>query len=108
MLPARAAARPEWRSITVAPRHGDPGHDGYIGRDRATTGKTGAGPFEVQFADGAIARLRRRDSPRARCAHTRRRSVRFIGPPCSASTPATITVDPTEQVDDVESAQQLG
>jgi hypothetical protein len=63
-------------------------------------GATGAGPFKVQFADGALTETR---TVQFLGAHKEMRIKPFLGPPC-AQGPATVTVDPNDQVDDYNRA----
>lgn len=84
--------------ITVKPAPSAPAHDKYIVLIR-NTGASAAGPFQVLFVPGAgypeqaktIAALR---------AHGQR-SVTFTGPACTAATTPTVTVDPNDQVDEL-------
>ena len=73
----------------------DPGQDAFAATIR-NTGKTAAGPFEVQLSDNGVVKnktVTQLDSHRHVVVH-------FTGPACGASAPATITADPTSQIDD--------
>lgn len=88
-------------SITVTPISADPSHDLYtavIGND----GNSGAGPFEVLFApaDGSAPTTQTVQFLRAH----RSTTLSFVGPICDSSTDPTITADSTDEVDDLNRA----
>jgi hypothetical protein len=82
--------------ITATPLAGDPGFDGYLAQIR-NTGKTATGPFQVEFSDGVPADTAYKSVTQLLPHH--QRGVYFKAPACSAAAPATITADPTQQVD---------
>ena len=88
-------------SITVTPISGDPAHDLYTAVI-ANDGNSGAGPFEVLFApaDGSTPKTRTVQFLRA---HTST-MLSFVGPLCTSSTDPTITADSTDEVDDLNRA----
>ncbi len=85
------------KTITVRAIAGRPSQDDYIALIR-NAGATAAGPFGILFAPGegfpsttlTVARLQ----PGGTVRET------FVGPLCTARNAPTITVDPTDQVDD--------
>jgi hypothetical protein len=88
-------------SITVTAINGDPADDLYTAVI-ANDGNSGAGPFEVLFApaDGSTPKTRVVQFLRA---HTST-AVSFVGPICNSSTDPTITADSTDEVDDLNRA----
>jgi hypothetical protein len=99
---SRVCFEPELRpdllvqSIVVSPVSGHPKVDEYV-TTIANNGATGAGPFEVEFTDGSVVRTPtvRHISPHAT------KVINFFGPVCDPTAPPTVTVDPTDQVDDL-------
>ncbi len=77
---------------------GKPAQDLYVALI-GNKGATGAGPFEVRFADGSLVELR---EVQRLAAHTTT-SVRFLGPLCSPRAPPKVTVDPDHRIDGVNS-----
>lgn len=63
-------------------------------------GATEAGRFQVRFTVGAV--VKSFDVQRLGAHATLQES--FTGPPCAAAAPVTVTVDPTDQVDDYNRA----
>jgi hypothetical protein len=88
-------------SITVTPISGDPTHERYTAVI-ADNGNSGAGPFVVLFApaDGSPPKTHTVQYLRAHTSTT----LAFVGPICSSSTDPTITVDSTDEVDDLNRA----
>jgi hypothetical protein len=82
-------------SLVAIPITGKPTKDSYAATI-ADDGLTGAGPFTVEFTDGAIVKDDRVHHINAKSAQT----LHFVGPVCNASSPPTMTVDPAQQVDD--------
>jgi hypothetical protein len=102
---SRACRQPELRpdllvqSFTVQPVAGHPKIDVYVAKIR-NGGATAAGPFDVEFTDATkaksitIKRLGR---------HTTRK-LQFIGLACGSTAPPSLTLDPQDQVDDFNRA----
>jgi CARDB len=86
-------------SIAVQPVQGSPGQDTYTAMIR-NGGRTGAGPFQVQFSDAGVITTR----TISRLGPGARRSEDFIGAACSAANAATVVVDPAHVVDDYDRA----
>jgi hypothetical protein len=84
-------------SIKVTPSTAHPNKDWYAAVIR-NRGLSGAGPFEVEFWNGSNV------DPRYRgldwLGSHKSRTVRFLGPLCQPAAPPTVTVDPSDQVDD--------
>jgi CARDB len=86
-------------SITVQPVSGSPATDTYTALIR-NRGRTGAGPFEVQFTDAGVVTTR----TIAWLGSHARRSEEFTGVACTAANAPTVIVDPAHIVDDYERA----
>jgi hypothetical protein len=88
-------------SIAVTPIGGNPTQDLYRAVI-ADDGNSGAGPFEVLFAsaDGSTPQT---DTVQFLHAHAST-TVSFVGPVCNSSTDPTITADSTDEVDDLNRA----
>jgi CARDB len=86
------------RTISVKAITGRPSADEYIALIR-NAGATATGPFEVRFSDGDVLKTHNVDdlAPHASV------NEHFVGPLCSASN-AKITADPSDQVDDLNRA----
>jgi hypothetical protein len=86
------------RTITVQPVPGQPDVNAYVALIH-NAGASAAGPFQVQFSDGgvlkthAVSRLGAHSSVKEQ----------FVGPLCTAGA-AAVTADPTDQVDDLNRA----
>jgi hypothetical protein len=81
-------------SITVTPVQSHPKLDQYavvIGN----LGRTGAGPFDVQFTDQAITK----DKTVQHIGPHTTKTIEFAGPLCNSATPPSVTVDPEDQID---------
>jgi CARDB len=87
------------RTISVEAVAGRPDVNAYVALI-LNAGESAAGPFEVQFSDGDVPPKTRTVSRLA--AHSSIKE-RFIGPLCTAGT-ATVTADPTNEVDDLNRA----
>lgn len=104
---SRTCAQPDLRpdllvqSITVEPVPNKPARDEYIALIR-NRGASAAGPFDVLFAPGGANSVQTR-SVALLGAHSRR-AVAFTGPACTAASAPTVTVDPNDQVDDLDRA----
>jgi hypothetical protein len=61
-------------------------------------GLTGAGPFDVEFTDGTIVNNQLVTHIKAHQTLT----LEFEGPLCDSTAPPTVTIDPTQQVDDYD------
>jgi hypothetical protein len=85
------------KSVTVRPIPGHPSQDNYIALIR-NAGATAAGPFGVLFAPGEGFAPTTRTVARLAADGTVRET--FAGPLCTFRNAPTITVDPTDQVDD--------
>jgi CARDB len=85
------------KSITVRSIAGRPSQDDYIALIR-NAGATAAGPFGILFAPGEGFRSTTLTVTRLRAGGTLRET--FVGPLCTSRNAPTITVDPTDQVDD--------
>ncbi len=90
------------RSLSVAPITSGPssGEWAYIAVV-ANRGLTGAGPVEVEFADGNAKPLPATVAWVGPKASTHQR---FVAPACTAGTPLTVTVDPTQSIDEYDYA----
>ncbi len=86
-------------SIAVNPIVGDPGFDRYVATIR-NAGRTASGSFQVEFMDGPDGPWSPQFKPVSQLLSHHRVELSFKGPACSAGAPATITADPTHQVDD--------
>jgi len=84
-------------SIRVRSIAGRPSVEDYIVLIR-NAGATAAGPFGVLFAPGDNSASRTLTVARLEPGASLRET--FVGPLCTASTAPTITVDPTDQIDD--------
>jgi CARDB len=86
------------RTISVQAVPGQPNQNAYVALIH-NAGASAAGPFQVQFSDGGV--LKTHTVSRL-AAHS---SVKeqFIGPLCTAGA-AAVTADPTDQVDDLNRA----
>jgi len=80
---------------------GHPNENRYVVTIR-NDGATAAGPFEVLFAPGGAAPVTTKQVP-GLAAHTRV-ARDFLGPVCDPASTPTVTVDPTDQVDDYNRA----
>jgi hypothetical protein len=89
------------RSVTVSPITGHPSKELYAAVI-ANRGATGAGPFEVLFAPGDSSSPTTRTVSFLGPGQSRRLS--FVGSPCDAAAPPTVTVDAASQVDDFDPA----
>jgi CARDB len=78
-----------------------PNENRYIATIR-NDGATAAGPFEVLFAPGGVAPVKTKQV--AGLASKARIALVFVGPVCNSAAPPTVTVDPTDQVDDFNRA----
>jgi hypothetical protein len=93
------------RSLSVSPitSGASAGQSAYVAVI-ANRGLTGAGPVQVQFADGNSA-----PAP-ATIAWVGAKSwarERFVAPPCSAGTTLTVTVDPMQTIDEYDYANNV-
>jgi hypothetical protein len=86
------------KSITVEPAS-RPTQNMYLVQI-GNSGATGAGPFEVLFAPGGANPVKTR-TVHWLGAHMYR-DFTFIGPPCTAATDPTVTVDPQHQIDELD------
>lgn len=89
-------------SFTGQPIQGHSNENRYIvtiGND----GATAAGPFEVLFAPGGAAPVTTKQVPGLARAPARIARA-FLGPACNSTSPPTVTVDPLDQVDDFNRA----
>ena len=91
-------------SITVSPIQGHPQKDLYT-VVIANQGATGAGPFEVLFAPADSSAPLTHMVALLRPSQTKQ--LEFVGPLCDASSPPTVTVDATSQVDDLNRANNV-
>ncbi|MGB0091753.1 MAG: CARDB domain-containing protein [Solirubrobacteraceae bacterium] len=102
---SRACAQPELRpdlvvqTIAIRPIPNKPARNEYIALIR-NRGASSAGPFEILFSPGGANSVQTRTVPLLR-AHSRREEA-FVGPACTAATAPTVTVDPNDQVDDID------
>jgi CARDB len=88
------------QAITVETIAGRPRLNRYVATIR-NGGATAAGPFEILFTSGSSAVQTKNVAGLA--AHSKiQRS--FVGPACSSASPTTVTVDPNDQVDDFNRA----
>ncbi len=89
--------RPDLQAVSLVakPIPNKPKRDSYIATI-TDAGFTGAGQFDVEFADGTS--ITSHVVPRIKAHQTL--TLSFEGPACNASAPPTMTIDPTEQVDD--------
>jgi hypothetical protein len=98
---SRKCFQPELRpdlqaaSLVAQPIPSKPKRDEYVGTI-TDAGLTGAGPFVVEFTDGSI--VKKPVIPHIKAHQTL--TVSFEGPLCDSTAPPTITIDPTQQVDD--------
>ena len=83
--------------ITSGPTSGDWAYTAVI----ANRGLSGAGPIEVEFADGNGNPLPATVAWVGAKASTHQR---FVAPACTAGTPLTVTVDPTQSIDEYDYA----
>ncbi len=83
--------------ITSGPSSGEWAYTAVI----ANRGLTGAGPVEVEFADGSDNPIPATVAWVGSKASTQRR---FVAPACTAGTPLTVTVDPTQSIDEYDYA----
>jgi hypothetical protein len=76
-----------------------PKHDQYAATI-TDAGLTGAGPFNVEFAFGSVVRTHtvHHISPHETL------TLQFVGPLCDPTAPPTMTIDPTQQVEDYNRA----
>lgn len=88
-------------SVDVGAISGDPAHDLYTAVI-ANNGNSGAGPFEVLFApaDGSTPQTQTVQFLRAH----RSTTLSFVGPLCTSSSDPTITADSTDEIDDLNRA----
>jgi hypothetical protein len=97
---SRSCQQPELRpdlvvqgvSVSSDPSH--PALDNYL-VTLANTGASAAGPFTLQLADGSVVK----DKTINRLGPRTSRTFQFTGPACDASSPPTVTADPSDQVD---------
>ena len=87
--------------ISVTPNPTNPSLSTYVATIR-NRGRTAAGPFEVLYSPGGGAAVKTRSVP-GLAARTSTK-LTFHGPSCSSSVTPTITVDPNDQVDDANRA----
>jgi hypothetical protein len=98
---SRSCYQPELRpdlvalSLVAQPIAKAPKKDLYVAQI-GDDGLTGAGPFQVEFADGTIVK----DHNVKHIAPHQILMFNFIGPLCDATAPPTMTIDPDQQVDD--------
>jgi hypothetical protein len=90
------------RSLSVNPITSGPaaGEWAYTA-EVANRGLTGAGPVQVQFADGSSAPMSATVAwvgPKSSASH------RFVAPACTAGSTLTVTVDPTQSIDEYDYA----
>lgn len=88
--------------IAVSPDNADPTLDRYVATI-GNNGATAAGPFSVVFAPRRGAAPLRTRSLNGLGPHAKTK-VTFTGPICSSGSPPTVTVDPNDQVDDYNRA----
>lgn len=88
-------------SIAVSAIAGQPGYDLYTAQI-VNNGASGAGPFEVMFAsaDGATVKTHTIRFLRAHATTTES----FVGPVCTSTNDPTITADSTNEIDDLNRA----
>jgi hypothetical protein len=104
---SQACRQPELRpdlvlqSIRVDPVPGKPRMNQYTAVIR-NAGATAAGPFEITFAPGGATTRKTRTIQRL-APHTTREEA-FIGPACTAATAPILTLDPGNQVDEFNNA----
>lgn len=93
--------RPDLRvtAVNVTPLPADPGSDAFVAQIR-NSGRTAAGRFDVQLADGPVMKT----TTVARLPAHAGVQIDFDGPACSAAAPATVTADPAHAVDDANRA----
>ncbi len=102
---SRACVQPDLRpdllvqSITVEPIPTKPAREKYIALIR-NRGASAAGPFEALFAPGGANPVQTQVV--AVLGPHSRREVTFIGPACTAASAPTVTVDPNDQIDDLD------
>jgi hypothetical protein len=84
------------KTISVEAVPGNPNANEYVAVIR-NRGATAAGPFQVQFIDGSVAKSH---SVTSLAAHSTIRE-RFLGPLCTSG-PATVKADPVGAVDDYD------
>ena len=87
--------------ISVTPNPTNPSLSTYVATIR-NQGRTAAGPFEVLYSPGGGAAVKTRSVP-GLAAQTSTK-LTFHGQSCSPTVTPTITVDPTDQVDDANRA----
>ncbi len=95
------------RSLSVTPITSGPSHravTAYIALI-ANRGLTGAGPVEVDFADAGRRAGGRRRSRRSEPKSTARQ--RFVAPACTPGSTLTVTVDPTQSIDEYDYANNV-
>jgi hypothetical protein len=89
------------QSIAVQSVKDKPNVDQYVAVIR-NSGSSAAGPFEILFSPGGAMKVKTKNVS-GLAAHKQLR-VSFFGPVCSSSAPTTVTVDPNDQVDDFNRA----
>jgi hypothetical protein len=86
-------------SFTAQAIPSHPKHDQYTAVI-ADKGLTGAGPFQVQFTFGTVVK----DYTVQHIAAHQKKTFTFTGPVCDSSAPPSLTIDPDQQVDDYNRA----
>jgi hypothetical protein len=86
-------------SFDAQPIAGHPKHDAYTAVI-SDKGLTGAGPFQIQFAFGTAVK----DHTVTHIKPHQQLTFNFEGPPCESTAPPTMTIDPDQQVDDYNRA----
>jgi hypothetical protein len=93
------------RSLSIAPitSGASAGQSAYIALI-GNRGLTGAGPVQVEFADGATAPV---SGTIAWVGPKSSARERFVAPACTAGTTLTVTVDPTQTIDEYDFANNV-
>jgi len=93
------------RSLSVTPitSGASAGQSAYVALI-GNRGLTGAGPVQVQFADGAAAPM---SGTIAWVGPKSTARERFVAPPCTAGTTLTVTVDPAQTIDEYDFANNV-
>jgi hypothetical protein len=94
---AQPELRPDLQAVAFVakPIPNKPKRDSYVATI-TDDGLTGAGPFDVEFTDGTIVKNQAVTHIKAH----QTLMLNFEGPLCDSTAPPTITIDPTQQVDD--------
>jgi hypothetical protein len=89
--------RPDLQAVAFVaqPMPNKPKRDSYVATI-TDDGSTGAGPFDVEFTDGTIIKHHVVSHIKPHQTLT----LNFEGPVCDSTAPPTMTIDPTQQVDD--------